>query len=356
MFGTLGFMAGQHYVPASLIGQFGERGSTKRARERRVWVARRGSKAPFLKRGEGVGVDNGHPDIYGPADVGLDQLWQASEGRLEGVLKALDLGLQTNKMPLHLFVSHVVPYVAQLLARHPELLLDRLTDLRQSRTGHDLRERGEGFIQFVDALLYGREWAVLKVDPPEYFVGTDIGWLWMPGRMPGTILVPMAADRAFIVRGGVPSYTHRTEEIRLGPAWMAAGQVRDVRHGMILGAPRDVYTDSKERAQEALDLWSNPAPPGDRLSNAQALGYRNPAHIVGPLRGGAVENPSLAWGRFLLATHRVGPCHCEHGLQALGLNEAELTKRRQWHADLQRVALESLTPAQLGREPSPVEL
>lgn len=74
-----------HYLPAALIGQFADaapesgRSVPAAARDRRVWVARRGVAKPFVTAAAKVGVDPDNPQLYRGSTDNLDELWQRAE-------------------------------------------------------------------------------------------------------------------------------------------------------------------------------------------------------------------------------------------------------------------------------------
>jgi hypothetical protein len=134
-----------HYFPAALIGQFGQPIAGKAARDRRVWVARRGHASPHLAPARTVGLDRAYPQIYGSAadlglGFGLDDLWQTAERHLARTAEAVEDALQGRTISAETFVMSVTPFVAHLLARHPMLAIEPgpPSDLRS----HDAKPPG----------------------------------------------------------------------------------------------------------------------------------------------------------------------------------------------------------------------
>lgn len=333
----------QHYYPAALIGEFGEEASSKRGRRRPVWVARRGVPQPFRAAAQDVGVDRQHPRLYDPqTDQGfdLDRLWTESERRLGHVRALIDCATEHGQVPAEGFVTALVPFVAQLLARHPELWTPHPSDLRVAGPARDslMQGRSDLFGRFCDTLLYRRRWLLLDTSHDQPLVATDIGWHWMPGELPGELFVPVSPGRALVVRGGDASYTLKSHDVDLPTVIWHAEDVAVRRDAMVLAAPREVYAHRRELAQHAVDAWAGAAvPPGD-IARGLALPA---AGLAAAFLSGSASDPRLAWGRFMVANHRWA-CQCEDELRDQGVGREKRRARvRELHA-LQRTAEESL--------------
>jgi hypothetical protein len=97
---TTAKVARPHYLPASLIGGFGEPDTGKRAGQlRRAWVCVRwtqGTGTVTRARAGNIAIENGIYDVAEPgpelsADF-AEQLWRQYEGALPGAISALENG------------------------------------------------------------------------------------------------------------------------------------------------------------------------------------------------------------------------------------------------------------------------
>lgn len=317
-----------HYYPAALIGQFRTSDSRGEGRDAAVWVARRGVDRAVRTAASKCGVDRDAPQLYAKesGDARLDDLWRRSEDMWAQLKFGLEAVRQTGTAPAHFFVNVLVPFAAQLLARPPRLMLDELSDLTDGLNRDALVDERSGvFAQFADALLYSRRWLLVEV-PDGALVSSDLGWHWMPGAMPGEVFMPVSPTTALVIRGGQEDPTYHLDDewvdipvVQWEPEWT------DLRvEAMMLAAPREVFCSRREQAERAIKLWGENDTPGEPVNEmAQNLAGYESWLLAGLLLEGASAHPAVAWSRFMLATHRFGPCRCREDMMRQGLTEAE---------------------------------
>jgi hypothetical protein len=215
-----------HYMPAALIGEFGADATTKRrTRERQVWVARRGVDTPFRATAQNVGYDPANPRMYEGAQSNIDEIWQRAERGHQGV-QLLTRGIaETGVVPASAFANVLAPYTAHLIARHPSLALDdglsELSSGSETRE-HDLHLRYQTFARLADAFLTQRKWSLLTAPAGVTLINNDIGWQYVPGRVPGEAFIPINPHTAFVIRGGERSYDPHSDWVSIpGVEWEA---------------------------------------------------------------------------------------------------------------------------------------
>ena len=312
-----------HYIQAAHIGLFGTGPDDRRRRSRKVWVARRGANAPFRVAADKVGFDSAHPAMYAvsgePDPLIVDRVWQAAEDRIGPVERAVRDIVRGEPVDSQTFVWAIVPYLAQILARSPVLTLEETSDLRATpNDARLLRERADLFFVYVNALLYNRRWSVIEAPPGDFFVGTDFGWLWLPGPGPGLLFVPFGPRVAFVIERATPSYHPGDADVRFGAFNCAADDCEQARIAMALEAPKDVYASSRGEVEFALDVWSDHSrgvlPTGWGILGVSHASQRQAA----ALRTDAATDPELSRGRMMLATHQWPPCTCRDSALAQG--------------------------------------
>ncbi len=104
--------ARQHRLPATYIGGFGT--GKGRARERRLWVRRRGQEATPTTA-DAVNFERGVYDMsVVPDEASLERMWQLYERRLA---PAIDSIVSGRPIPWRYFLKNVVPFIAGLCVR-----------------------------------------------------------------------------------------------------------------------------------------------------------------------------------------------------------------------------------------------
>jgi hypothetical protein len=336
-----------HYYPAALIGEFGEANSKKSGRNRPVWMARRSAPRVFRQAAEAGGWDPQNAQLYHTPDgveaPDLDELWLASERRFGGLRNIADGAARTGCVPAQAFINVLVPFVAHLLARHPELGLLKYSRLSADspRQEQELRGRWEAFATFLDALAHHRAWSLLEVPESTYLVSTDIGWHLFPGPAPGELFVPLSPRRALIITGGTASYTHGDDWVEIPTLSWADENVEMKRDVMVLAAPREVYADTEDRAEQARALWDHPAPHSPSGIDLTVMAMNPAANWAYLLTWGGATNADFAWARFMVESHRWG-CHCEEKMKANGIPRAERRTRIRYQRLILKKAEQSL--------------
>jgi hypothetical protein len=340
--------ARQHYVPAALIGRFGT--GSGRLRERNVWAARRSAPSPFRTKAEKLGVDPKNPQLYGGPSDFLDSLWSAAEHRIDRVVVAAERVAAGKPIDACTFVKDVAPFVAQLLVRHPALMLDHWSTLvGPNPPRRELESRADAFFQVVDALIYSRRWSLVTLPMDSYFVSNDLGWLWLPGPGIGNVLVPVDPDKAFMIScDGAPTYNHVAQFLSMEKIVAERGDAEMLRDAMIHGAPGEVYTTSEERAAHARSLMMRSGELKRQGDIAAVLATHKSSVTTWMLRLGSPKDPHAASSRFMLATHRWPPCECRDSLRRMGARESVTDDYLRHIHGAMAAALQSLTPEQLG--------
>jgi hypothetical protein len=317
-----------HYYPAALIAQFRLSGTRKVGRNAPVCVARRGVDKPLVLAADDCGWDPKNRRLYQSQDgsESLDELWQRSERMVGEVIHGVNLLRDGEPAPAGWFVNVLAPFVAQLLARPPRLVLDDMSDLTTESSTREsaLGQRQEAFAHFLDAIVYQRRWLVVDA-PPGSLPSTDLGWIYMPGEFPGELFIPVTPSRAVVVRGGRPwTYFHGDDLVDIPVVAWPVDQVRVRAEAMMLVAPREVYAATPDLTEHALRLWGAGGPAGTSDSDlAAGLAQWESWVTGGLLRTGSAKDPTIAWQRFLVASHRFAECHCEDAMRREGLNRQQ---------------------------------
>src|SRR5438045_3616532 len=105
-------MPRDHYLPASVIGRFSA-DRTSSARERMVFVVRKGRKAAFLVKAAKIGFVHDLYEMAYPPFVGSDvrTVDQALNGYEPGLPFALDQLCQAAPMEATTWLRTLVPYI-----------------------------------------------------------------------------------------------------------------------------------------------------------------------------------------------------------------------------------------------------
>src|SRR5664280_2962585 len=101
----------QHYYPAALIGQFSS-STTGKARDRPVWVARRGVERVFRSTGDRQGFRGSDPQMYDDRDgfSALEHVWAHAERGLTDVVKMAEGAERLGFLPATSFVLTLAPF------------------------------------------------------------------------------------------------------------------------------------------------------------------------------------------------------------------------------------------------------
>lgn len=310
----------QHYVPASLIGQFSSDVTTSR-RGRRVYVARRNLNRVLYKRANDVGKWPGIPHLYDAEehdDVSVDPLWMRSEqdiGRIEGLLaQAASSGSVSGEE----FVISLAPYVAQLMARCPLIQLGDNNDsdlIAKPNDAATIITRHGLFGVLADALVSRLRWAIVTVapDPPmrAFFTLSDNVCVWLPGRASGSIVVPLSGTCAVVLSRGQPSYRLGAERVSIPRYQWRPQDVQTVNDIGALQCDYEIYSKEETDARHVVHMWA-----GEDLPHASAEGIPASALanadrfvVTAVLLGGRAFHFGQSWLRFMVATHQFG-CDC----------------------------------------------
>lgn len=115
-------MARDHFIPASVIGRFSADGAAS-ARERNVYVLRRGITTAFRTRAANIGYVNSLYDLTGHPPTGLEATIDFSingyEPGLPAALDSLDSGIP---MDISTWLRILVPYVAGIFVRGQDFI------------------------------------------------------------------------------------------------------------------------------------------------------------------------------------------------------------------------------------------
>lgn len=329
-----------HYFPAAFIGGFADPSSTKRLRDRPLWVARRDAPAVFLSTGDKVGFSSKDPRVYATAEtsdgVDIEAVWAHAERdntRFHGLLR---LAVQHGGMPADSFTLVVAPFVATLLARHPTLVLDvgKVSRLDSASEGQQaaVKSRLNAFARFADALTYSRRWMLVR--SASVTTTTDIGWLWLPGVAPGTLFIPVEPGLALIIVRDAPSYAHNQKWVPFDTLEITPELVEMYVDAMTLQAPTAVFGPTRASVERAFNLWQEPTTsygPENPQLTAHQLSMRPSYADAWMLAEGAPGDASLAWYRVMVAQHRFS-CVCNKSLLDRHINREgrrRILKRRQ---------------------------
>ena len=260
-----------------------------------------------------MGITSKEPRIYsapGGSDFELDELWQKAEGMYGTFRGLVDEAASNEEVPALGFAMVLAPVVATLLARHPTLTLQEgrsTLSYAAPDQRSQLESRSAYFGQIADALLHSRQWSIFRESGAQ-LTTSDIGWLWLPGELPGSIFLPVAPDTALLIQGGEPSYSPTEEMVPIARTNLG-GQVLLFRDAMTLAAPSEVYAPSQKLAEDAIDLWKgrrvSTHGTGDQEISASSLAVQSQS-IAFMLVHGAAHNPVMAWSRMIATQDRWG--------------------------------------------------
>ncbi len=210
-------------------------------RRRRIGVARRGRRDPFLARPDDIafvqdlyvieGLQRGHPQ--GP-NRDLDRVWRGYEGNLNAALDAL---IARAPIPSDAWLRVLVPFVVGLLCRHPEFA-ERITldggVVRSADpveldpfSGPDLVNAARWVeVNFVLAPVMAARWTVCHGPPDAACITNDLGfcgYMEAEGRSLG-IAIPLGGGATLCLG----PRKQRTILVRRDDRWMAPMQHIDV--------------------------------------------------------------------------------------------------------------------------------
>lgn len=302
----------EHYFPASLIGCFNLGQPDRRHRNRSVWVASRADETVKKSIAHKVGWNEVWPQPYsslGAAGEELDKFWQELEGTLrdiEGGLTEIELG---QFVDASWYTGTLVPYVAHLLARHPQLFDTRLNLFADTGNGQEIaKARSDLFYQFSDALTHERR--AILVSSPTHLLSSDRGWLVTAGPSPGDLFVPFSPTRAIVFRGDGRTYLHGDDTVDIPKAQWSRDECELRNNAIAITAPHEVYAPTEELALHALDVMLQRSDVSDSaITLARDYALAQPAYSALMLEGAAAD-PALARRRV---------AGCEHGSPACEL-------------------------------------
>ena len=174
-------MPKDHYLPASLIGRFST-DNTASARQRSVYVLRKGRRSAFQAKAENIGYVN---DLY---RVPRSPIWDGTPTSVDPELhgyesalpSALDLLEQAAPIDLATWLRTLVPYVAAIFVRGHDFI-PRFMNRASVAAGGSINTadnaNGARFIEFERLLspVCCARWVVLHKNTGEPFVLNDLG-------------------------------------------------------------------------------------------------------------------------------------------------------------------------------------
>ncbi len=195
-------MPRDHYVPASVIGRFSAE-SAAVSRDRRVFVVRKGRKAAFAVKAEGIGFTNdlygmSHPPVWGgDKEANLDQLINGYEPALP---YALDLLCRASAVDAETWLRTLVPYVASVFERGHDFIPRFMARPSVAAAGeyNTSENANAGRIIELERLLAPiccARWVVLHKDGGEPFVLNDLGLIGTSDPSTGEVGWALPVDR-----------------------------------------------------------------------------------------------------------------------------------------------------------------
>jgi hypothetical protein len=174
-------MAKDHFLPASVIGRFSPDNETS-ARQRSVYVLRKGRKTPFHIKAENVGYVN---DLYRVSKLLLwDTTGTSIDPFLHGYEPALPAALddleQAAPMGLGVWLRTLVPYVAGIFVRGQDFIPRFMKRPIVAAFGEFNTPENANSARFLElermlAPVCCARWVVLHKNSGESFVLNDLG-------------------------------------------------------------------------------------------------------------------------------------------------------------------------------------
>lgn len=212
----------QHYLPASYLGAFAF-GSANRARERALWVARRGKSTPYLQKVANVAAQH---DIYtlrqpGPGSrepLFVDRVWTHVERTIASAIEHL-VSAPADEIAAAIWVRTLTHFAAHVLVRGVDFAPRYLQRLRRQFMGapsalvdsfvagsadSDSVNHARLFeLQRLLGAVFLAEWEVVHAPPDVPLITTDVGRA--ASRMPDgrlMVAIPLRPDAALVLRKG----------------------------------------------------------------------------------------------------------------------------------------------------------
>ena len=168
-------------MPASVIGRFSP-DNLASARQRRVYVLRKGHKVPFRTKAENTGYVNdlyrvSRLSLWGSTGTSVDPLLHGYEPALPA---ALDLLEQAAPIDLVAWLRTLVPYVAGIFVRGHDFIprfMDRSSVAAAGEFNTAENANSARFIEFERMLapVCCARWVVLHKNSGESFILNDLG-------------------------------------------------------------------------------------------------------------------------------------------------------------------------------------
>lgn len=268
----------QHVFPAALIGQFASpdsRGS--RARKKSVWVASRRAPSPFQQAAQRVGYDPRVKRIYSSLnEIGfdLDRMFTDTESYIGDLA---DLGpriRRDSRLTASEFITGLVPFVAGLLSRAPQLGIGDSSALGPGNPNQDdvLGLRAETIMKALHLLSCCSQFMLVR-DTTRSLFTNDTGYTIATG--PDTSLelfIPISPEYAVVVlTPSAPNLEPRLSHVPIRCLdWNA--DVLDTRRWMLAWfARRESYCPTEEAAAQVLQRQRSQAPFTDEGINLRDL-------------------------------------------------------------------------------------
>jgi hypothetical protein len=172
-----------------------------------------------------------------------------------------------------------------------------------------------------DAITFSRRWEFLETAYP--FPTTDSGWLWLPGLVPGQLLIPLSPSRAVVISGGEPAYYRGDDLVAIPARNVSRDDQLLLRDSFILNATSDVYCPTKDLAEHARRVLSDPSKAHTTVAgiSAATLSQSQRAAFAAFVYTGAPTSHQAAFHRFEAIQHEVEDnCQCSRAQANLELN------------------------------------
>jgi tetratricopeptide (TPR) repeat protein len=294
-------MPRDHYLPASVIGRFATDNAGP-ARERLVFVLRRGQKTAYQMRAKNIGYAK---DLYSVSpELALDGTSTSVDPKLHGyepaLPQALDLLDRSAEIDITTWLRTLVPYVASVFVRGNDFI-PRFQE-RPSVAGASTLNTSENanaarFIELERLLapVCCAQWTVLHKAGGESFVLNDLGLIGTTNLSTGEAgwAVPISKDS---VLGIFPEQRRPVAQYRAGKWWAL------IAHGPLNAMAARGFNDATARFATSYLIGPDPQV-AERL--APLIGENSdPRNLMEswPFEGKTLRAHAWDWHRLISAT------------------------------------------------------
>jgi hypothetical protein len=251
-------MARDHYLPASVIGRFSTENVTS-ARQRRVYVLRKGHKIPFQTKAENIGYVN---DLYRVSKL---TVWDSTGTSVDPLLHgyeptlpaALDLLEQAASIDLVAWLRTLVPYVAGIFVRGQDFIprfMGRPSVAVAGEFNTAENANNARIIEFERMLapVCCARWVVLHKNSGESFVLNDLGATGTFDKVTGESgwAIPIGKDSVL----GIFPKEKRSLAYYQGGEWRAV-----IEHRPLNGTEAKTFNDSTAHLATSFVIGSDQA-------------------------------------------------------------------------------------------------